>query len=194
METGRMMTAVVGGAAAGLVGTLAMDLLWFKRARDAGSDAEFSDFEFSGDVTDFDEAGAPAKLAQMGAEAVGTSIPEEHAGTATDVVHWATGAGYGSLTAAGAAAIGLNPLAAGLAAGALAFTGAYTILPALGLYDPAWEYDGKTLAKDATAHATYGAGTGVALAAIGLVSTAIRRRNQPRHVAARTALVAALTD
>jgi hypothetical protein len=39
----------------------------------------------------------------------------------------------------------------------------YVVLPAMGLYEPIWKYDRKTLAKDLTAHLVYGLGTATAL-------------------------------
>lgn len=172
MRATRWGTAVLTGAVAGAVGTLAMDLVWFKRARASGSDDHFGEWELSGDTTSFDEAGAPAQLAEKAASAVGVDLPDSSAGTTTDVVHWTTGTGWAVGASLLSAATGLHPLGAGLAAGAAAFGGAYTILPVVGLYDPIWAYDGKTLWKDATAHATFGAATGVAL---GLLTGAARR-------------------
>ena len=39
----------------------------------------------------------------------------------------------------------------------------YIVLPLLKLYEPIWEYDGKTLAKDLSAHLVYGLGTAATL-------------------------------
>jgi hypothetical protein len=160
------MKAMAGGVVAGAVGTLAMDLVWFRRSRTAGSDASFGEFEFSGATTSFDDAGGPAEVGQTAAEAVGAEIPEKYAGRTTDVVHWLTGSGWAVGGSVLAALTGIPVFAAGLASGAASFAGAYTILPTLGIYDPIWEYEGKTLWKDATAHATYGAATGAALLAL----------------------------
>ncbi len=140
-----------------------MDLLWFRRARNAGSDATFGEWEFSGDTDSFDDAGTPAQVGRKAADAVGADLSPSAAGTTNDVVHWLTGSSWaigGSLVAT---ATGLAPMLAGLASGAVAFATAYTVLPLMGLYDPIWEYEGKTLWKDAIAHATFGAATGVAL-------------------------------
>lgn len=63
MATKELTTAVLAGAAAGAIGTLAMDLVWFRRARNAGSDDSFSEWEFSHGTTSFDDAGAPAHVA-----------------------------------------------------------------------------------------------------------------------------------
>lgn len=166
MDMNRFTKAVLVGAAAGAAGTAAMDLLWFRRAKASGTEDNFGDWEFSGDTKSFNDAGAPAQVGRKAASAVGVDLPDEAAGTTTDLVHWMTGAGWGVGGSLLSTATGLNPLGAGVAAGAMAFVGAYTILPALGLYDPIWEYGGKTLWKDATAHATYGAVAGLALTAI----------------------------
>ncbi|CAN5135204.1 hypothetical protein BH23ACT9_BH23ACT9_17500 [soil metagenome] len=150
------------GAAAGALGTLAMDLLWFRRARQAGTDDVFADWEFTGEAS-FDDAGAPAQVGQEAASAVGVQLPDRAGGLTNDVVHWLTGTGWGVAGSLLASVTGLGPVAAGLTSGAAAFTAAYTVLPAIGIYDPIWNYDGKTLWKDATAHATFGAATGIAL-------------------------------
>ena len=162
--------AVLGGVAAGAVGTVAMDLVWFRRARAEGSDESFAEWELSTDLKSFDDAGAPAQVGQKAARAIHADIPARAAGVTTDVVHWLTGSSWavgGSLLAA---YTGAPPFVAGLAAGVAAFTGAYTILPALGIYDPIWEYDGKTIWKDASAHATFAVATGAALTAIAAVA------------------------
>lgn len=165
MDAKRLTTTLLGGAAAGAVGTLAMDLVWFRRSRQDGNDQSFPDWELS-EAESFDDAGAPGRVGQRAAAAVGVDIPEQQAGTTTDVVHWLTGSGWAIAGSLLASFTGLHPFAAGLASGVAAFSGAYTILPALGLYDPIWEYDGKTLWRDATAHATFGAATGIALSAL----------------------------
>ncbi len=181
MQVTRWTYAVLGGAAAGGVGTLAMDLLSFRRARASGSEASFGEYEFStGSTPSFEEAAAPAQVGRKAADAVGVELPEAAAGPTNDVVHWMTGVGWavgGSLLAA---TTPVPALAAGLASGAGAFAGAYTILPAIGVYQPVTEYDPKTLAKDAFAHAVYGLATGLALAAIGALTTS-RERTGPLH-------------
>lgn len=168
MDTKEVRIAVLGGAVAGMVGTLAMDLVWFRRSKKAGAEGAFSQWEFT-DATSFDEAGAPAQVAAKAASVLGVDIPERQAGTTTNVAHWATGAGWGIAGSMFGASVGMPALARGLVSGGAAFVGAYTILPLLGIYNPIWNYDGKTLWKDATAHATYGVVTGSALAAINAV-------------------------
>lgn len=175
IEVNRYANAVAAGAVAGAVGTLAMDVLWFARSRDSGDRSSFTDFEF-GDTESFDDAGPPAEIGRTVADSAGVEIPHTAAGTAGDVVHWTTGVAWGIGGSLLATATGLESITAGLAAGAAAFGTAYTVLPVLGVYDPIWEYDGKTLSRDASAHALYGATTGVALAVIHAVGGAVRHR------------------
>ena len=176
MNVTKLVTAAATGAVAGAIGTLAMDLVWFRRARSAGSDDGFAEWEFSGDTTGFDDAGAPAQVGKRAASAVGADLAEESAGTVNDVVHWTTGTAWGVGGALLAAVTGLNPFGAGLASGAAAFGAAYTVLPALRIYEPIWEYDRTTVWKDATAHATFGAAVGATLTGAAALTAALRHR------------------
>ena len=152
---GRLARGVLAGAA----GTLAMDLLWWSRARRSGSDAAFLEWELD-DSGSFDDAGAPAQVGRRAAALVGVDLPDEVAGTTTNVVHWLTGIGYGLAHALrpGAAR---HPVRAGLTTGAGAFANSYATLGAMGVYEPIWEYDAETLAKDLSAHLLFGATTGI---------------------------------
>lgn len=160
-----LITTIATGAAAGSVGTLAMDALWFRRAKRSGSDASFTEWEFGGDAESFDDSGAPAQVGRKLAAMVGIDLPDRAAGTTNNVVHWSTGVVWGIAGSLVAAGTGLDPVVAGLLAGAAAFSAAYITLPALGVYEPIWTYDAGTIWKDASAHATFGAATGVVLAA-----------------------------
>ncbi len=149
----RLLSGVVAGAA----GTLAMDLVWYARYRRGGGEDGFADWEFATSTTSFEEASAPAKVARRAADAIGIDLPDEAAGTATNVMHWLTGTGYGlghSLL------LGRRGVVTG---GALTATGAfansYALLGAMGLYKPIWEYDATTLAKDYSAHLAFGLAT-----------------------------------
>jgi hypothetical protein len=168
MGAGRRAIALAGGAAAGGLGTLAMDLVWFRRSRAAGDDSTFGEWESTAGAEGFDEAGAPAEVGRRAAATVGVEVPEQRAGEVNDAVHWLTGTGWG-MGGAALAEAGVPAPLAGVAAGVVAFGAAYAVLPAMGLYDPVWEYDGKTLAKDASAHLTYGAATGLGLTLLGSV-------------------------
>ncbi|MBY5161346.1 hypothetical protein [Salsipaludibacter albus] len=155
-------TRIIDGITAGLLGGLAMDMLWYARHRADGGTSSFREFEFGGDPDDVDEAGPPAQLAAMVAESVGTQVPDERADLASNAVHWATAVGYGLL---GAAAPGPRSVPGrGTVIGLGSFAASYAVLGALGLYDPIWEYDRETLAQDATAHLVYGLAAAGALA------------------------------
>jgi hypothetical protein len=166
-----LTTTIVTGVAAGAVGTLAMDSVWFRRARRSGSDASFREWEFGGDTESFDDAGAPAQVGRKLAATVGIELPDRAAGTTNDVVHWSTGIVWGIAGSLVATRTGLGPLAAGLVAGAAAFSAAYVTLPTLGVYEPIWTYDAGTIWKDASAHAVFGAATGVVLTAMQALRT-----------------------
>ena len=150
---------LVAGVAAGMAGTLAMDLLWWSRYRRGGGEDGFTDWEFATSATSFEDAGPPAQVGRRAAALVGVELPDALAGTTTNVVHWLTGVGYGFAHAA--ATGGAHPLRDGLATGAGAFANSYATLGTLGIYQPIWEYDGQTLAKDFSAHLLFGAVAGL---------------------------------
>ena len=156
-----MFRRAFAGAAAGVAGTLAMDLLWYRRYKDGGGEESFADWEFSTGAESFDDAGPPAKVADRAASVAGIDIPSRSAGTATLVTHWLTGIGYAAVVQT---VIGRkrNVAASGLATGAGAFLNSYAVLGAMGLYEPIWEYDSETLVKDFSAHLLFGATTAMA--------------------------------
>ena len=155
---------IIAGAVAGAIGTLAMDLVWFRRYRESGGEDGFADWEFATGVEDFENASAPAQAGKKMASAVGVDLPDEAAAATTNAMHWLTGVGYG----VGHAILqdGRNPVLGGVATGIGAFTNSYVTLGAMGIYQPIWEYDAETLAKDFSAHLVFGLGTGLAYAAL----------------------------
>jgi hypothetical protein len=156
-----LVPRLVRGALAGAAGTLAMDLVWYRRQQRDGSEQSFLEWELGGSPGSYDEAGPPAQVARTLAGALGIELPESSAGAATNVVHWATGMGYAAVIQA---VIGRrrNLAASGLATGVGAFANSYAVLGALGIYQPIWEYDADTLRDDLTAHLVFGAATAVA--------------------------------
>jgi hypothetical protein len=50
----------------------------------------------------------------------------------------------------------------GLPFGAAVWAGGHIVLPRLGVYEPIWKYDGKTLEKDLSAHPVFGSATAAA--------------------------------
>ena len=56
------MGAIAGGALAGAVGTVAMDLIWFARYCRGGGTSTFIDWEFARGLRDWEAAPAPAQV------------------------------------------------------------------------------------------------------------------------------------
>ncbi len=160
------METLVTGVIVGAVGTTAMDLLLFRRARasEGESAGSFVSWEFSTGADSFDAVGAPAAVAQRVASAAHHPIPGRHAGLANDAMHWATGLSWGMAGAVLASVSSLPSLATGVVVGLAAFGATYAVLAPLGIYDPIWEYDVGTLWDDLSAHLVFGAVTGSALA------------------------------
>jgi len=157
------LAAVVGGAVGGTVGTMAMDLVWYRRYRRAGGEAGFSQWEFSTSVESYEEAAAPAKVGKRLIEGLfQTELPPETAGLVNNTVHWLTGMMWGTSHGIVAGSIPAPVLLLGPATGATAWAAAYSVLAPADLYQPIWEYDAETLWKDLSAHLVYGTVTAVA--------------------------------
>jgi len=161
------------GLVAGVVGTAAMDLLWFKRQRDAGSTTSFPDWEFGKGIDNFDDAPAPAQVGRIAARAVKVELPDSAAALTNNVVHWSTGATWGVAAAVLRPVPGVGPIKAGFFGAIAAWASSYAVLPKLGVYKPITEYDAKTLWKDLSAHLVFGAAVASTLA---LLSGRRRRR------------------
>ncbi|CAN5811977.1 hypothetical protein BH23ACT5_BH23ACT5_08430 [soil metagenome] len=156
---------LVIAAAAGVVGTVAMDMLRWLRARQAGSDDGFVDWAFAtgSDYDSFDDVPAPGLVGQRITRLVGVDLAIEHSGLTTDVVHWATGLSWGTAAGALTAVAPIAAFPAGIASGVAAIGTAYGALGAAGIYQPVWEYDRATLWKDASAHLVFGTAAGLTL-------------------------------
>jgi hypothetical protein len=149
------------GALAGAAGTLAMDLVWYARARRQGSDARFTEWEVTRKLERWTDAPAPAQMGRKIIAAVtGQDPPVDYAAALSNTMHW----GYGvSLGAAYAAAFRRPPWWGGLALGAAVWASDYVTLPLAGVYEPIWKYDAATLSKDLSAHLVFGAATDAVL-------------------------------
>lgn len=160
---------VLRGVAAGAVGTLAMDLVWYRRYRRGGGEDSFVDWEFSASTKSWEDAGAPAQVGKRVVEGfLQRELPDEAAAMTNNAMHWGTGLQWGALygLVAGSATRSANP-AAGAALGAAAFAASYAVLPLARLYKPIWEYDIRTLAKDLSGHLVFGLGTAAAFRTLG---------------------------
>lgn len=161
---GRLVRSTVIGALAGAAGTAAMDALWYRRARRSGSTQRPLEWEFSAGTTTWDQVSAPGKVGRLVLEkTTGDEPPDRWARTTQNVVHWATGIGWGAQFGAALALAGVRRARWwwGLGLGATAWAASYAVLPKLDIYQPISEYDANTLAQDLSAHLLFGAAAGV---------------------------------
>lgn len=155
--------AVARGVLAGVVGTAAMDLVWFARYRRGGGQSSFLDWELSAGLEGWEHAPAPALVGKRLYEGLfQRELKPEAARATNNVVHWATGAMWGSLFGLVAGSARRPRAAHGLALGPVAWAAGYVVLPRAGLYQPLSQYDPRTLGKDLSAHVVFGLGTSVA--------------------------------
>ena len=149
------------GALAGAAGTLAMDLVWYVRARREGNHEGFAEWEVVRDLESWDAAPAPGQMGRkiIGAIA-GSDPPVERAAAVSNIMHWIYGTSW---AAAYALAFPRRPVWAGPALGAALWSSDYVTLPLAGLYKPIWRYDARTLNKDLSAHLVFGTVTDLTL-------------------------------
>jgi hypothetical protein len=167
---------VVRGLMAGVAGTLAMDLVWFRRYRRGGGDEGFADWELATSTTGFEGAAPPAQVgARLSELVLRRPIPDRLAALTTDVVHWSTGLQWAAAYALAAGRRGGARPLDGPALGLVAWGASYALLPALGVYRPIWEYEPVVLWRDLSAHLVFGTTCAVALWLLG-PRTAIRGR------------------
>ncbi len=156
--------AISRGVVAGAIGTVAMDLLWYRRYRRGGGEDSFPVWELTTDLSSWEGAPAPALIGKRLLEALSRrDIPERDAGLVNDVMHWSYGlfwgAQYGIVARAGAAP---RPLRTGIAFGSAVWASDYVVLPLAKVYKPIWEYDSKSLLEDLSAHVVFGVGAATA--------------------------------
>jgi len=93
---------ILRGAVAGLAGTLAMDLLWYRRHRRDGGEDGFLDWESSAGTTSYEQAGAPAQVSKRIAEGyLQRELPPESARTMNNAMHLLTGSRLGCCARSG---------------------------------------------------------------------------------------------
>lgn len=159
--------AVARGLAAAAVGTLAMDLLLFARYKRGDGKSGFREWEFSEGIERWDQAPAPAQVGKRLVEGLfQRTLPDRQAPLVNNVTHWGygilNGAAYGLLVGS----LRRSSVLFGLPFGAGVWGSSYVVLPAAGLYQPIWDYDRRTLAKDLSAHLVYGLTTAAAFRAL----------------------------
>jgi hypothetical protein len=162
-----LLRNLAAGALAGVVGTAAMDLVLYERYRRHGGKEGLWRWEFAGDVLSWQDASAPGQLGQRALRAaIGHEPPDEWARATTNIMHWATGVGWGIQYGAVATITSRHRWARALALGPVAWLSGYIVLPLAKVYKPIWQYDARTLGDDLSAHLVYGSVASSAFAAI----------------------------
>jgi hypothetical protein len=157
----------VSGLGAGAIGTAAMDGLWYGRHRRGGGTQTPLEWEFAAHTKSWEDVSAPGRVGHVVLRRlVDADVPDRWARTTQNVVHWATGMGWGAQLGLVAAATTRMRWVWGLGLGVTVWTVSYVTLPLAGIYKPIWQYDAATLGQDLSAHLVYGAATGIALATL----------------------------
>ena len=168
------LAAVVRGALAGVVGTVALDAVNYAEYRSGGGTDAPLTWEFSGTIDSWDKAPAPAQVGRRLYEGfLQRPLPPSAADMVNNITHW----GYGMLWGAQygiVAGSGRRRRFSGVALASVVWLSGYAVLPLAKLYKPIWEYDAKTLAKDYAGHLAFGISTATAFS----VLTARRRRGE----------------
>jgi hypothetical protein len=155
------------GLVAGAAGTAAMDLVLYARYRRGGGKDSMWKWESAETVKNWDEASAPGQVGEkIEALFIHHPLPDKWARSTTNVVHWATGAGWG-LQYGLLAGKSRHRWALLASLGPAAWLSSYATLPLVKIYKPIWDYDAKTLGQDLSAHLVYGLVTGATFAALG---------------------------
>ncbi len=162
-----LVRRAAAGALAGAAGTAALDRLLYSRYRRDGGEDSFWQWEFAGGVTSWDEASAPGQVGRKIDQLVTHRPPPDNwARTTTNIVHWATGIGWGAQYGVLAGRRARHRLMRALALGPSAWLSSYVLLPLAKLYKPIWEYDAKTLGDDLSAHLVFGTATAAVFAVL----------------------------
>jgi hypothetical protein len=155
------LAAVMGGALAGVVGTVCLDAVQYLKYRRSGGTDSPRAWEFA-PVETWDKAPDPGQVARRVIEGfTERKLSDRWAFPVSTAMHWAYGSGAAALYGIAAGSMRSPHAAYGLPFGAVVWAAGYVILPEGGLYKPIWDYDAKTLAWDLSGHLAYGAGTGV---------------------------------
>ena len=142
---------------AGAAGTVAMDLLQYRRYRHDGGPQPLTEWEFSAGLGDWDAAPAPAHVGKRVVEGVfQVTLDPRWARLTNNVMHWGYGLAWGAQYGLVAGSARSLRHRYDLVLGPVVFASGYVVLPLAKLYKPIWEYDGPTLVKDLSAHLLYG--------------------------------------
>ena len=150
------------GALAGIVGTVALDVVNYIQYRNGGGEQRFLDWETAVGVDKWDQVSAPGQVGRRLVEGfTQKELSERWARSMTNVVHWAYGTLWGVQYGIVAGSAERPAASWGLVLGPVAWLSGYIVLPLAKVYKPIWEYDARTLAKDLAGHLAFGATTGV---------------------------------
>lgn len=153
--------ALARGAAAGVVGTAAMTA--YQTLRSVRKGTPVREAVAPDPPAGWEDAPAPGQVGYRFVRGLfQKDVPPARATAMTNVVHWLYGTAWGGLYGLVEGTAELNPLVAGTGFGSIVFANAYVALPAMGLYEPPWEYDAKTLGIDWSYHLVYGVTTALA--------------------------------
>ncbi len=153
---GSLLVDALVGAASGLAASWVMERAQSRIMRAGGEETKRREKEAQGDLEP-----ATVRAAERAAGAVGASLPEERKGTASEAVHYGTGAAFGALFGVLAPRLAAPAILAGLAYGVAVWLVAdETLVPTLGLSKKPWKYPASTHAKALASHLVYGAATG----------------------------------
>ncbi len=149
--------SVAGGVVAAVVGTAAMDALWYRRYRRGGGREDPISWEIARGLNDWEKAPVPAKVGKRLAEAfLQRELPPAYAQLMTNVMHWGYGLSWGAAYGLVAGSARSRSPLLGFPFGAGVWAADYAILPVGKFYKPIWEYDAPTLWKDLSAHLVFG--------------------------------------
>jgi hypothetical protein len=156
--------ALARGLAAGVAGTAAMTLYQEAVARAQGRSAMAETLK---EPRTWADAPAPAQVAKKLSEGVlGKRLVKRRAPLAANVVHWVYGLSLGAAYGLGRSRLRIHPLAFGALFGTAVWGLAYGALAPVGIYEPPWRYDARTLGVDFSYHVVYGLGVAAAYEAL----------------------------
>jgi hypothetical protein len=166
--------AVVRGAIAGAVGTIALDATNYARYRAGGGTDDPLAWESSAGLDSWDDAPAPAQVGRRLYEGLlQRELPPSSARLVNNITHWAYGIFWGAQYGVVAASTRHRKLQ-GPIFGTVVWLSGYVVLPLAKLYKPIWEYDPKALAEDWSGHLSYGSTTATTFS---ILSLRARRRS-----------------
>src|SRR5947207_2703596 len=127
----RLVRNLVAGALAGAAGTAAMDYVLYRRYRRVGGTDSLWQWEVAGNVKKWADASAPGQLGQKVLRGItGNDPPDDWARATTNIVHWATGIGWGVQYGLLGRRTSQHQFVRALALGPTAWLSGYVILPA----------------------------------------------------------------